>query len=894
MIRQKTSAIADGGTDALAADGGVIRIRPVRSTDSGALTHLHEYASKESLYRRFVSHAGHYTIAAEVTRLVREPGDSHATLVATEKDRLVGVASYEVLPDRTKAEFSVFVAEDAHGRGIGTLLLEHLAVLARRHGVPDIYGEIMPANAPMLRVAHDLGRPVHTNLDAGFVEVHLATDATPTDVVDTRDLAAARQSLRPLFRPSCVAVVGAGRSPGGIGHTVLRTIVDGGFIGTVYAVNPHADRIAGTVSYPSFDTVPTAPDLVVIAVPAPAVAGTLAEAAAAGARAAVVLSSGFGEDGPEGRARQAELVRIARRTGMRLIGPNCLGFLTNDPTVRLHATFAAGAPVGGLAVASQSGAVGISLLDQATRSGTGIASFVSLGNKADVSGNDLLSYWYDDPYAEVIALYLESLGNPRRFARIARTVGRRKPVLVVKSGRTVAGSRAGASHTAAAAAPDATVDALFAQAGVVRCDGLGELLDTARIMLGGRLPAGPRIAVVGNAGGINVLCADAADTAGLLLPDLPDDVVAAIRAAAPTVAAATNPVDLGAAASAPAVGATIRAVAPHVDMIVVAYGATLAADVPAILTEIGTALDDVATPAVAVLLGVTDAPTSLGTRRVPVYRLPEAAIGAIGRAVRYAAWRDAPLGSIPALSGIDPSRTRRAVDEALIDGGGWQPPRVAREILAGYGIATVADREASTAEAAVIAADTIGFPIVVKSADPNLVHKSDIGGVRVGLTDGDAVRDAYLDIAAATGDPRVLVQAQAAPGVELVAGVVHDPLFGSVLMCGLGGVYTELLGDRSLRLLPLTDRDAAAMWRGLRGAPLLTGYRGTLPADTAAVEDLLLRLGRLADDLPEIAELDCNPVIVGPSGVSIVDVKLRLARVGIEPDPALRALREPV
>ena len=764
---------------------------------------------------------------------------------------------------------------------------------ARHRGITDLVGEILPSNSPMLRVATNLGQPLRAVRDLGLLEVHLDTATVDSEAIDRRDLASARHSLTPLFAPRCVAVVGAGRKPGGIGHAVLRAIVDAAYTGTLYAINPSADHIAGVPAYPTLGAAPMAPDLVVIAVPAAAVAAVLNDAAEAGVRAAVVLSSGFGEEGPDGRARQAELVRIARSAGIRLVGPNCLGVLNTDPTVRLHATFAAGAKPGGLAIASQSGAVAISLLDQAAQSGLGISSFVSLGNKADVSGNDLLSYWYDDPAARAVALYLESVGNPRRFARIARAVARRKPVLAVKSGRTPAGVRAGASHTAAAAAPDATVDALFAQAGVIRCDGLRDLVDTARMLVDQPLPAGGRIAVVGNAGGVNVLCADAADAAGLTVPTLPPDVAEAIRAAAPAAAAVTNPVDLGAAATPQAVGTAIRAVASHVDTIVVAFGATLANDVPAIIASIGDAVDDITVPTAVVLLGVDSTPTSLGARRAPVYPLPEDAIGAVSRAARYATWRAQPLGRRPDLDQINMARARSMVTGAVSRGGGWQSPTFAADLLASYGIPVVAQREAATEADAVAAAADLGTPVVLKSADPNLVHKSDIGGVRLGLSGSAAVAAAYRDVVAATGSPRVLVQTHAAPGVELVVGIVHDPLFGSVLMCGLGGVHTELLGDRTLRLLPLTDRDAAQMWRSLRGAPLLTGYRGSTPTDTSAVEQLLLRLGRLAEDLPEVAELDANPVIVGPDGVAVVDVKLRLAAVGSEPDAAMRSLREP-
>jgi acyl-CoA synthetase (NDP forming)/GNAT superfamily N-acetyltransferase len=881
-----------GGIDALLADGAIIRIRPIRPADVAELTALHEGASDETLYRRFLS-TGHHGIAGEVARITRPADMTFAALVAVERGRIVGVCSYELLPGGAQAEFAVFIDDAAHGRGIGTLLLEHLGVHARRHGVPDLLGEVLPTNVAMLRVVTALGQPLRTVYDLGLVQIHVDTASTGSDIVDVRDLAAARRSLRALFTPGCIAVVGAGRKPGGIGHTVLRAIVDGGFTGAVFAVNPGAEHIGGVAAYPSIALGPHAPDLVVIAVPAPKVAGVLADAAAAGARAAVILSSGFGEEGPGGRARQAELVRIARTHGMRIVGPNCLGFLNTDPAVRLNATFAAAAVPGGLAVASQSGAVGIALLDQAAAAGLGIASFVSLGNKADVSGNDLLSYWYDEPAAKVVALYLESLGNPRRFARIARAVARRKPVLAVKSGRSTAGARVGASHTAAAAAPDATVDALFAQAGVVRCDGLGDLLDTARMLADQPLPAGDRVAIVGNAGGINVLCADAADACGLTLPELPADVQAAIRVAASGAAAVTNPVDLGAAATAEAMGAAIRAIAPHVDAIVVAFGATLAAEVSRIVEAIAVAVDDVPVPVAVVLLGVVAPPTHLGARRAPVYPLPERAIGALGRTVRYAAWRRTPIGQRPDFTGIDAVHARRLVTDALAAGGGWQAPDVAGELLGCYGIRVTAARAVATNVAAVTAATSLGFPVVLKSANPDLVHKSDIGGVRLDLGSADAVAAAYHEVVAATADPRVLVQVQSPAGVELVAGIAHDPLFGSVLICGLGGIQTNLLGDRTLRLLPVTDRDAARMWRDLRAAPLLTGYRGAPPVDTASVEDLLLRLGRLAEDLPEVAELDLNPVIAGPAGLAVVDVKIRIADVGREPDPALRALREP-
>jgi len=706
------------------------------------------------------------------------------------------------------------------------------------------------------------------------VEVPTLMDEAALAAVGARDRTAEHQSLRPLFAPASVAVIGAGRKPGGIGHEVLTSLVDGGYRGALYPVNPHADVIAGRPAYPTVGAIGAHVDLAVIAVPEPAVAEVVAGCAAAGVSAAVILTAGVGDS--------AALVRTAHASGMRLVGPNCIGIINTDPAVNLTATFAPSLPLpGGLAIASQSGAVGVAILDAAGRTGTGVSSFVSLGNKADISGNDLLAYWYDDPATRAVALYLESFGNPRRFAWVARALARRKPVLAVKSGRSSGGRRAGASHTAAAAAPDIAVDTLFHQAGVIRTDTLAELLDTARVLVDQPLPNGLRLGIVGNAGGLNVLAADAAESAGLMVPP-----------------ALGNPVDLGAEASPETFAAALSALATsgEIDALVVTFVATRTNDAPGTLEAIGTAADAVPDlPVVAVVVGAGDPPAALGGRRVPVYPLPEDAVRALGRAAHYAQWRRRPIGARPDLSDVDSVRAHMVVADALAGKreGGWQPPAVAQALLDAYGVPTVAARVATDIGQAVSFATELGYPVAVKAADPNVVHKSDIGAVWLNLGGPEAVRRAYIAIAAVLGvsTPDVVVQRMAPPGVELVAGLVHDPQFGSLVMAGLGGVQTDLLGDRSFRLLPLTTADARDMWCSLRSAPLLTGYRGSEPADTAAVEDLLLRIGRLAEEVPEVAELDLNPVLAGPNGAVTVDVKLRLAPVGDEPDPYLRTLK---
>ncbi|NMO57287.1 GNAT family N-acetyltransferase [Actinoplanes sp. TBRC 11911] len=867
--------------DALAVDGGIVTIRPVRPADHDKLVALYATATPDSLRMRFFGIPGSGTLAAETDRLCRPETDRHLAVVAHEGDRLVGVASCERTHEiDRRGEFAVFVSDDARGRGIGTLLLEHLAARARRRGIAELVGEVLPSNFPMLRVARDLSGHAWSRFDDGVVDVGLNTngDEDSERAVDLRDRAAERASLAALLRPGSVAVAGAGRHAGGVGHETLMALREYGFKGSLYAVNRSGLPVEGITAYRSVADLPAPVDLLVIAVPADQVAGVLADGATVGVRAAVVLSAGFGEDGPDGRRRQHELVRFAREHGIRLVGPNCLGVLNTDSHVRLNAGFAPAAPpAGGLAVAAQSGAVGIALLENAASSGHGVSTFVSLGNKADVSGNDLIAYWYDDPATDAVALYLESFGNPRKFARTVRALARRKPVLALKSGRTSAGRRAGASHTAAAAAPAATVDALFAQAGVIRPEGLGELMDAARMLTGQPLPTGHRLAIVGNAGGLNVLAADAAEADGVTVAPLEP----------------ANPLDLGAGATPEKFAAAAAAVADsgEADMLLLVVIGTRTNSSAAILRALSPVVDAHPALAVAAVVIAADRPARLGARQVPVYDLPERAVRALAHAAGYARWRRQPLGHRPVLRDIDMERARAAVDRALAEGHGWQSFARTEEILGAYGISLVPTLTATSAIVAVAAANRLGYPVVLKSADPALVHKTDRGGVRLGLTGPHEVREAFAAVTAA-GQPGtgVLVQRQMTEPVELVAGIAHDPQFGSVVLLGLGGVHTDLLGDRALRLVPLTDLDAGRMWRELRAAPLLTGYRGAKPVNTDALEDLALRLGQLAEDLPEVAELDLNPVLAGPDGVVAVDAKLRLAPIGAEPDPTLRRL----
>jgi acyl-CoA synthetase (NDP forming)/GNAT superfamily N-acetyltransferase len=886
---------AEEGIDALLMDGRIVHVRPVSQRDTEALGALYTRASPRSRYLRFFS-AG-VSVDREVQRIVTR-SDDHVALVAEHDGLALGVASYEIL-NGAQAEIAILVDDAWQGEGIGSLLIEHLAAVARRAGIQELVGDVLASNVTMLRASASLAPGIarQHDEDPSVVRIHIPTqpDERALAAAGARDRTAEHNSLRPLLAPTSLAVIGVSRSQSGIGYEILRVVLAGGFTGRTYPVNPHAKTIDGLDCYPTVGAIPERVDLAVVAVPASSVPQIIEECGAAHVGAAVVLSAGFGETGSSGAEVESQLLASARRHDIRVVGPNCIGLINTDPFVRLNATFAPNAPTAGhLAVATQSGAVGVAILDSAERNGVGISTFVSLGNKIDVSTNDLLSYWYDDLTTRAVALYVESFGNPRRFTWLARALSTRKPILAVKSGRSTAGSRAGTSHTAAAAAPDVAVDTLFRQAGVLRMDTLGELLDAARLLIEQPLPAGDRVGIVGNAGGLNILAADAADAAGLQVVELSATLQQQFADLAPHLASIANPVDLGADAPPATIRRAIRALGSsgEADALVVTLVATRTNDLPGALAALAEAADDQPhLPIVAVVVG-GDTPLKLGRRNLPVHELPEDAVRSLGHACRYARWRRQPTGSKPVIPGIDREAAQRIVAAASADGAGWQPVDVTNALMACYGIPLLETRLATSVESAEKTARQLGFPIVMKATRPGLVHKGEMGGVKLGLSDESAVRQAYLAIAGSLDEakPKVALQRMVPTGVELVAGLAHDTLFGSLVMVGLGGVHTDLLEDRSFRSLPLTDRDATAMWRELRAAPLLTGYRGTPAMDTDALEQLLLRVAQLAEDFPEVSELDLNPVVAVPAGVAALDVKLKLQPAEDEPDPYLRSL----
>ncbi|GAA3114008.1 acyl-CoA synthetase (NDP forming)/GNAT superfamily N-acetyltransferase [Kribbella aluminosa] len=895
-VDQVVGGRPDAGWDVLASDGAVVGIRPLREDDEPALEAMNQRVSDRSIYLRFfgISRAS----ADEQTHHLVRIHDGHVALVAEYGGQLVGVASYE--PLRTgEAEMAFLVEDSVHGRGIGTLLLEQLAAVARENGVRRLRADTLVENAGMLRVFAGSGFDQVRSMDSGVVELVLDTAYRPSTLerMADRERGAEDRSLQRLFSPRAVAVVSAGRTPGGIGHEVLRNIVKGNFTGCVYAVNPHAEQVAEVPSYPSVVDVPGVVDLAVIAVPAEHVRQVLSECGSKGVRGAVVLTAGFSEAGTAGPELQRDILEIARRHSIRLIGPNCLGLVNTDSEVRLNATFAEVAPTpGSLAIAAQSGAVGLAVLDQAARTGLGISEFVSLGDKLDVSGNDLLLHWWGDPRTTVIGLYLESFGNPRKFGGLARLVGRTKPILVVKGGRSAGGRRPGASHTAATTTPETAVDALFTQSGVLRMETVEELVETARVLAVRPLPRGRRIAVVGNAGGAGVLAADAAGRLGLELPELSEAIQREL--AAVDAVGCGNPVDLGAAASPKSLARALKVIVDsgEVDAVLVCCAATRPGRVEDIYDAIAGSAVEADLPIVVNCVGAPRlAPEVVlaDGRRLPVFPFPENAVRAMTRAVRYAEWRSRPQGVVPELPRVDAVGTRAVVRRFLEHKphGGWLESLYVGRLLQCAGVPAIPVLAASGRSEAIAAAESVGYPVAVKTAASGVLRKTDIGGVRVGLANSVLLATAYDEITAAAGDPQVVVQAMAPSGTELVIGVVRDHLFGPMLMAGSGGILTDLLADRQWRGLPLTDLDATDMVHALRCAPLLAGYRGAQAADREAVLDVIHRIAWLAELVPELAELDINPLIAGPSGAFAVDARMRLTPTTSEPDWHARRMR---
>ena len=883
-------------------DGSSAMVRAATPADRDELRRFFHDLSPESRRQRFMA-AGQPPNAI-IDQFCELPGPSRAlTLLAVRhvdgQDHIVAASSYAAVTD-TIAEVAFAVDDRFHGKGIATLLFERLAVQAADAGFLGFQATTFADNAAMLDVFRDSGFSIRSKSATGFVELLLSLTPSAAGVrsAEERRRLATVASLRPMLSPRQVVVIGASHDRPNIGNRILQALVAGGFTGALHVVHPSAPDIHGVPAIRSARQLPADVDLAIVAVPAASVRSVADDCAAAGVKSLVVVSAGFAETGSGGRAAQQELVRQVRTSGMRMIGPNCMGLLNLDPAVRLNASFSPVVPSsGGVAFSSQSGALGIAILALAAERHVGLSAFVSVGNKADVSGNDLLEYWEADPHTRVVLLYLESFGNPRRFTRLAKRVGRVKPIVALKAGRTAAGRQAAGSHTAALAASNVAVDALFRQSGVIRAETIDEMFDIAACLDAQPLPKGAHIAVLTNGGGPGILAADACEASGLMVVELAADTRARLTQFLSSSASVRNPVDMVASAGGLEYRQAIETLlaAREIDALIIIFTPVDSAKTPDIMDGIkrgiaaARAAGAIDKPIVACLMAEDRGalPLQAGAETIPVCTFPENAARALAKVAAYADWRARPAGLFWTFDNIHVEEARATCRAALAKrGDGWLTTEETRSVLQAFGIPVAAGSLARSADEAAALAAVLGFPVVAKLASTDVPHKTDLGVVRTRLASAPDVRRAFDDIMSrgrrAVTDDRiegVLIQSMVVGGVETLIGVAHDAAFGPLVGFGLGGTHVELVGDVRFRIAPLTDNDTDELLHETRGAKLLDGYRGQPGADVEALREIVLRISRLAEDIHEIRELDLNPVIALPpgQGCRVVDARIRVS-----------------
>jgi len=927
--------------DVLASDGRIVHIRPILPRDADALVRLHNNLSDRTRYLRYFG-PHPYLSPRELERFTNVDHHYRVALICLVGDEIVAVGRYEGLPgdggpggttgtpEADSAEVAFVARDDHQGRGLGSILLEHLAAAAQENGLRRFEAEVLAENHAMVRVFRQAGYQVSRAFEDGVL--HLEFDIDPTEqsmvVRDAREQRAEARSVHNLLHPRSVAVIGASTDPTKIGNAVFGNLLRGNFAGPVYPVNPDTRSVRGVRAYASVTDIPDEVDLAVVAVPADGIDAVMDSCREKGVAALLVLSSGFAEAGADGRDAQRRLVSEARAHGMRVIGPNALGVANTDQQVRLNATLAPDVPGRGrVGFFSQSGALGIAILAAAKERGLGLSTFVSAGNRADVSGNDLLQYWQTDPGTDLVLLYLETFGNPRKFGRLASRLARTKPIVAVKSGRHAAPDAA----IAADASPidDSGVKVLFEQAGVIRVDTLSELFDTALLLAYQPLPRGKRVAVVGNSTALGALVTDALLDEGLQLAGVPVDVgadatpdrfAAAVRAALAAEPAAEPAAEAGAepeaepaaepAAPSPGAGpepavpdaavpADGRVTDPPADALIAVFVPPVATPGAEYARALRGAVAGVGKPVVAVFLAAEGVPAELaapgpdgapGHGSIPSYPSPERAVTALARVSRYAHWRSQPAGELVRPPDLDPDRARRMVAELGADRLRILDDNAALELLGCYGIGVTEFRLAGGADAALAAAEELGYPVAIKAVGDRWHHRADLVGVRLDIVTETGVRRAHAELSELTGSEDVYVQRMAPKGVSCVLEVVDDPSFGSLLSFGLSGMATELLGDRAFRAVPVSNRDAAALVRAPRAAPLLTGYRGSEQVRLDALEDLALRLGCMAEDIPQLRSLSLDPVLASARGAFVTGVRVVLGPPPTSADTGPRRL----
>jgi acetyl coenzyme A synthetase (ADP forming)-like protein len=881
---------------AVMKDGGTVRIRPIVPADAIALQEFVGNMSTESSYFRFFR-VKRQLEPEELEDFTHLDYDEQMAFVAIVDGELVGIGRYNAkdCPDGF-AEAAFTVADDMQGKGIGTLLVYRIAAYARAHEVSGFRAHVIADNHAMMRVFRNAGFSMHRDVDQGVYTIEIDTEQSDAvlEAEGQAEQIAIAASVMPLFYPTSIAVIGASRNKTSIGGRLFNNIINADFNGPVYPVNPKASVVRSIHSYHSVTDIPGAVDLAFIVVPSRFVNDVVRECAEKGVRGVVVISAGFTETGEAGSEMELELLEIVRDAGMRMVGPNCMGLQNTDPSVSLDGQFGPVMPrPGNVSMSSQSGALGLAILDYATELNIGISTFVSVGNKADVAGDDLLLYWEGDPNTDVILLYLESFGNPRRFSRIARRIAKKKPIVAVKSGRTSAGARAASSHTGSLASLDVAVDALFRQAGVIRVSTLEELFDVTALLANQPVPRGDRVAVVTNAGGPAILAVDALVSQGLRVPEFSPGLQAKLRSFLSDEAAVANPVDMIAAAGPEQYRLAIETLleSNEIDALITLF--VPASDVGTSETalairEAGEASPDDKT-FLCVYMQSGGAPTELSSPDMgfPTFAFPERAAKALRKAATYAEWLARPEGKFVEFEDIDAARARYVIngamdafdDDGASDEGIWLDPDSVDILLESYGISIPRAEVVANVEEAVAFGTKLGGPIVLKVISPSAVHKSDVGGVALDVSGPDEIAAAYRQVTEAVPDPEgVLVQEFVSGGHEVLIGMVEDPTFGPLVVFGLGGVFVELIGDVVFRIHPLTDLDASEMITEVKSARLLEGYRGGEAGDIDAVIETLLRVSALIEDVPEIIEMDLNPVKVGipGSGVRIVDARIKV------------------
>ena len=858
--------------DVLLRDGRTAHIRPIRPDDREVFVEFYSRVSDESKYYRFFSPMPRLS-ERDLDRFTNVDHVGRVAFVLTLQDQIIAVGRYDLVKPG-EAEVAFLVEDQHQGRGIAQLLLEHLAQAGRERGVERFVAEVLPDNTRMIQTFRDAGYRVVSEYEEGVLLLEFSIDPTDTaiGVMMSREHRAEAASIHKFFHPRSVAVIGASRRQETIGQALVRNLVLGDFAGRVYAVNPSSSAVSGLPTYKTVGDIPDDVDLAIVAVPAEAVQDVVLDCAAKGVHGLVVISSGFAETGEEGRVRQRKLVGLSRSYGLRLIGPNALGIINTAADVSLNASLAPIMPPRGRAgFFCQSGALGSAILEKVRNRGLGLSTFVSAGNRADVSGNDLLQYWEEDDSTEVVLLYLESIGNPRKFSRIARRVSLRKPIIAVRSGRTTQGVPMGHA-VRKIVAPPAAVDAMFRQAGVIQVDTLEEMFDVAQLLAHQPLPRGRRVAIVGNSDALGLLAADAAASVGLVV---------------------NKSTALGADASAEDFEDALDAAIddPDIDSVVAVYVPPInvsGEDVANVLAAVGEQSDK---PLVSSFLGSEGVPELLrvpdvagstaGRGSVPSYPGVEAAVRALARVVEYAVWLRTPEGAPLDAAEVDTPTAKRLVNEMLKrhpDGADLDLETVTA-LLAAYGIQLWQARPVSSSDEAVAAGEEVGWDVVLKATAEHLRERPDLAHVWRNIDTAGEMRDAWDSLSRVITDPAragFVVQKNSRPGVPVAIRSIEDPLFGPVVSFGIAGPLTELLADKAFRIPPLGERDAAAMVREIKSSPMLFGYRGSEVVDVAEIERLIQRVAQLQNDLPQVSALELSLVLAGADGATVLTAAARV------------------